>query len=261
MRCIFCKLDSDSSLSIEHIVPESLGNTDHVLPRGWVCDRCNNYVSRKIEKPFLDSLYARSARFEMHVPNKKGRIPPAIGLHSQSGTRVAMFYDPADGRLCVGPEDGEDESKWIASVKSGERGTLYIPRVETPENDYITARFVAKVALEVLAHRCLDMDGWNDEIVDKPELDELRNYVRRGNPNLIWPVHIRQLYKRESLFADGDSAPYQVLHEWTILNTQDREFCVIVVIFGIEYSINLGGPEIDGYLVWLEKNDHRSPLY
>ncbi len=74
-------------------------------------------------------------------------------------------------------------------------------------------------------------------------------------------MHIRQLYEREALFADGDSAPYQVLHEWTILNTQESEFYVVAAILGIEYSINLGGPEIDGYLVWLKKNNHRSPLY
>jgi hypothetical protein len=197
----------------------------------------------------------------MHVPNKKGRIPHAIGLHAQSGTRVAMFYDAADGQVCVGADEGEDESKWIASLKSTERGTLYIPRVEAPEQGYVTARFIGKVALEVLAQRCLDVNGWNDEIVDKAELDELRHYVRFGNPNLIWPVHIRQIYQREFLFADADAAPYQVLHEWTILNTQDDEFFVIAAIFGIEYSINLGGPEIDGYLKWLKKNDHKSPLY
>ncbi len=36
MRCIFCKTDSDSSRSVEHIIPESLGNTDYVLPPGCV---------------------------------------------------------------------------------------------------------------------------------------------------------------------------------------------------------------------------------
>src|SRR6476659_2147352 len=88
MRCIFCKLNSESSVSIEHIIPESLGNVEHVLPRGWVCDRCNNYIAREVEKPFLETLYAKSARFEMRVPSKKKRVPPAIGFHPESTTRI-----------------------------------------------------------------------------------------------------------------------------------------------------------------------------
>src|SRR5258708_8293881 len=125
MRCIFCKTDSSSSISIEHIIPQSLGNTEYVLPRGWVCDRRNNYFSRKIEKPFLESLYGTVSRFEMQVPNKKGCIPPVIGFHAESGSRVALFYDPTDGSRCVGAGDGEDESRWIAAVKSRKKGTLY----------------------------------------------------------------------------------------------------------------------------------------
>ncbi|MBT3070018.1 HNH endonuclease [Rhodomicrobium sp. Az07] len=34
------------------LVPESLGNRQHVLPKGIVCDGCNNYFSRKVENRF-----------------------------------------------------------------------------------------------------------------------------------------------------------------------------------------------------------------
>jgi hypothetical protein len=260
MRCIFCKVNSDSSVSIEHIIPESLGYVDHVLPRGWVCDRCNNYISRKVEKPFLDTLYAKSTRFEMRVPSKRGRIPPGIGFHAQSRTRVALVYDEA-GTICVGADEGEDETRWVSSILAGEEGTLYIPSPRSPDNDYVTARFIAKVALEVLAKQCAEINGWNDEVVEKLELDEIRNYVRRGVPNLVWPVNIRNLYDKVFLFEDGDDPSYQVLHEWIILSTQPGEFFVVVAIFGIEYSINLGGPEIEGYQQWLQANAHASPLY
>ena len=52
VRCIFCKTKSSACVSVEHIIPESLGNTQHILPRGWVCDSCNNYMATKVEKPF-----------------------------------------------------------------------------------------------------------------------------------------------------------------------------------------------------------------
>lgn len=78
MRCIFCKQDSSGSVSVEHIVPESLGNTQHVLPVGVVCDACNQYFARKVERQLLESPMFRLLRSNMAVPNKRGRIPTWI---------------------------------------------------------------------------------------------------------------------------------------------------------------------------------------
>ena len=75
MRCIFCKNTSAESKSVEHIIPESLGNTAHTLSPGIVCDKCNQYFALKVEKPVLDSRVFRSLRSTMDVPNKKRRIP------------------------------------------------------------------------------------------------------------------------------------------------------------------------------------------
>ena len=260
MRCIFCKSNSEGSVSVEHVIPESLGNEDHILPRGWVCDGCNNYLATKVEKPFLDSLYGRSSRSSMGVPNKRGRIPPAEGWHAQSRTRVELVHVPGEG-MCVGAAPGEDASRWVESFQTNTHGTLYIPTPDTPEPNGVTARFIAKVALEVLALRCADVTGWNDELVDKPELDELRRYVRRGIPNLLWPVHIRRLYAQDFLFPGDAHGPHQVLHEFDILHTPEGEYFVVVAIFGLEYTINVGGPELDGYHAWLKSNGDKSPLY
>ena len=75
MRCIFCKTSSDDSKSVEHIIPESLGNVAHTLSAGIVCDKCNQYFALKVEKPVLDSNVFRTIRSRMNVPNKKGRVP------------------------------------------------------------------------------------------------------------------------------------------------------------------------------------------
>lgn len=75
MRCIFCKQDSSASRSVEHIIPESLGNTDHVLPVGVVCDGCNQYFARKVERQVLESPMFRLLRLDMGIPNKRGRVP------------------------------------------------------------------------------------------------------------------------------------------------------------------------------------------
>ena len=73
MRCIFCKC-SDSASSREHVVPESLGNTEHLAPENAVCSGCNAYFAIKIEKPVLDSPFLRFLRAERRIPNKKGRF-------------------------------------------------------------------------------------------------------------------------------------------------------------------------------------------
>ena len=46
-----------------------------------------------------------------------------------------------------------------------------------------------------------------------------------------------------------------------VLFTELGEVYFVIAMHGIEYAINLGGPFIDRYEFWLEKNKHESPLY
>jgi|HubBroStandDraft_5_1064220.scaffolds.fasta_scaffold89171_2 hypothetical protein len=39
------------------------------------------------------------------------------------------------------------------------------------------------------------------------------------------------------------------------------EYYFILAIFGLEFALNLGGPEVDGYLAWLNCHEGASPLY
>jgi HNH endonuclease len=266
MHCLFCKANSESSKSREHIIPESLGNKDHVLPSGWVCDSCNNYLARKVEAPFLETRYGTSSRFEMRIPNKKGRIPIGTGFHPQSRSMVDIMIDKNGWNIFAA--QSEDESRFVNSVRTKNRGSLYIPSSGDPELNYETARFIGKVGLEILAYRCMDVEGWNDEVVNKIELDELRNYVRRGKPGFVWPINIRRIYPTDHEFLDKTDETFQVLHEWDILfipsaqgDESVGEFYATIAILGIEYAINLGGPELDSYLQWLKDKDNQSYLY
>jgi hypothetical protein len=266
MRCIFCKNKSDNSKSREHIVPESLGNEKHILPLGWVCDSCNNYLSRKVEAPFLETWYGKTSRFEMGIPSKKGRIPIATGLYPQSRSMVNLMIDK-DG-LSIFAANEADESRFVNSIRTQTRGSIYVPTAGEPELNYETARFIGKVGLEILAYRGVNIDGWNEELVNKTELDELRNYVRQGKPGFVWPVHIRRIYPANREFSDEIAPSFQVLHEWDILfipaSHADEvfgEFYAVIAILGVEYAINLGGPELEGYMRWLKDNENKSCLY
>lgn len=268
MRCIFCKLLSDSSRSKEHIIPESLENKEHVLPAGWVCDDCNNYFARKVEAPFLESMYGQNSRFEMAVRNKKGQATPAVGFHPAS--RSIVHIQAGDDGFGIYAAPGEDEARFIKSLQSQKKGRLYVPAPILPPPGYETSRFIAKIGLEVLAHRCLDLPGWNDELVEKVELDEIRNYVRRGRPGFTWPISMRRIYPADFVFTDAVDPQFQVLHEFNILwiESEDStptafrgETFAVIAIFGVEYVINLGGPELDGFERWRKANGEQSYLY
>ena len=55
MTCIFCEEPIGKS-SIEHIVPESLGNLWYTLPSGFVCNTCNGNFSKFEDKAIIPSL-------------------------------------------------------------------------------------------------------------------------------------------------------------------------------------------------------------
>jgi hypothetical protein len=99
-----------------------------------------------------------------------------------------------------------------------------------------------------------------DEIINKKELDEIRNYVRFGMGPSIWPYYLRRIYNEDELFKDGEES-FQVLHEYDLLFTEGKESYIVVAIMGFEYCLNLGGPFLDGYLAWLSENNNKSPLY
>lgn len=213
MRCIFCKADSSATGSIEHIIPESLGNTAHTLSIGLVCDDCNRYFGTKIEQPLLSSTIFRDLRRNMSIPNKKGRLPP-----------------PATPDV------------------------PFLPSYRT------MGRFLGKIGIEALAARTHQIDGWEHDVIDKRELDEIRHYVRYDRGKEDWPFSFRTLYPVEAVFREGAES-FQVLHEYDLLLTDGNELYIIVAILGVEFALNLGGPELDGYMAWVERHDFKSPLY
>lgn len=258
-RCIFCKQDSGTSVNVEHIIPEAFGNKEHILPAGVVCDTCNNYFGLKIEKPLLDSHYFRHVRFRNRISNKEGTIPTIEAYLLPNLMSVEIMVDKMGKSIFASKE--KDTREFIHTISSKDNFSLIFPAELPQPDDRLVSRFLGKVGIEVLAHRFLDIPEGLNEVIDKPELDELRDYTRFGNAKKNWPYHRRRIYPEGKIFYKEDVGEYEVLHEFNLLYTESCEIYLVAVIFGIEYSINLGGPELDGYLEWLKKHDNRSPLY
>ena len=261
MNCIFCKCDSSSSVSVEHIIPESLGNKEHVLPRGIVCDKCNNYFARKVEKPLLDFDFFIHARVKNFLANKKGRVPTINNtfLLSPKPIRLQLSRDK-DGSRSIYLIDEDREAEFINYLQTHDSGTFVYP-VAAPVDSYLFSRFLAKVGLEVLADKVMKVTGWRKGVIFNKQLDKLRHFARYGAINKNWPYQERRLYEENHRFFDETNENYEVLHEFNTLYTEQQELYAVVIILGIEYAINLDGPEIDGYEKWLAENNHRSPLY
>ncbi|RNJ49702.1 HNH endonuclease [Methylocystis hirsuta] len=258
MRCIFCLESDRPARSVEHIIPESLGNTEHVLPRGVVCDLCNNYLARKVEKPLLDSIHFMNLRGRNVVPNKRGMVPPQYGFCPGAGTPVGIQFSSTEG-LSIGAWDEADDEPFVKYILGSSKGCVLVP-LEARIDERVLARFLGKIGYEILAQRLIAANLDVDALSEQPELALLRRFVRQGDVPDRWPVHRRRIYREGDSFQD-DGQSYEVLHEYTLLCTDQIEIYAIVCLFGEEFVINLGGPSIEGYERWIANNQGRSPLY
>lgn len=259
MRCIFCKKDSSSSVSVEHVIPESLGNKTTTLPKGAVCDACNNYFASKVEKPVLESGEFIRLRFHQQIENKKGRIPETEIFFGKDAVRTRR---KGTLHFRFNSKDFATINKYIGSSGSGQ---MIIPTGGgNPPSDKHLSRLLAKMGLEALSYKWMGNENWNAYVVDHEQLDFIRNYARKPKKNEEWKYSKRRIYDADSDQKIIDGIGYQVMNEWDILVTgsiDDSEFYFVVAIFGVEYAINLGGNSMDGYNMWLEKHNNASPLY
>jgi hypothetical protein len=254
VRCIFCRADSSSSRSEEHIIPHSLGNREHVLKPGIVCDACNNYFSREVERPFLDAPAIQHLRFHELLESRKGSIPPIRGVIPPN-IPVTLYRDYKTGGISV-----DIPAEFVNTVADMPRGKLIYPVSGLPPADPVVSRFMAKVAFEALALRFLDHAEGVDYLCDETQLDPLRDHARRGKYP-VWPVHNRRIYDPDSHVYVGEIDVGQTLHEFDFLVTSANEWYFVFAIFGLELTINLGGPDVEGYERWLVDNNNVSPLY
>lgn len=271
MNCIFCHQLSDNSKSIEHIVPESLGNKNTVLWRGAVCDKCNNYFATKIEKELLDQPYFISLRNRNFIKSKKGKtIPQQVIVSLKDGGYAKAQLDVDENDIHVYLEKEESISSIIANT-----GKIIVPIIPEPEqNNYILSRFLAKCAFEFLVLRVKE-ENFLDfaEYLKSEQFEPLRKYARYGEGYKFWPYYQRRIYGEGDLFIgfEGEKK-YETLNEMDLLsielerktiNEEEHvmvELYFILVIMGVEYTIHIAAPEIDGYEIWLENNNYKSPV-
>lgn len=268
--CIFCHKDSSTSKSIEHIIPESLGNKHHFLPKGYVCDACNHYFAVKIEKELLAQPYFVSMRSRNEILTKKNRLVKERVFFPEVSRTVETALQTTENEINLSFDDDELSDL----IKKGKVKTImasYIPEPVYP--NATMSRFLAKCAYEYFLYN-MGEDKYDlcvQELLGSEFdiLKNLREYARYGKGK-YWQYNQRRIYSEgDCFFNQNRNNCYELLHEMKFFIKEHRrysngnveaEIYFVMCIAGIEYAICISDPDISEYQKWLEDHEGLSPL-
>lgn len=199
MKCLFCKQPSILSTSVEHIVPESLGNKSFVLAKGIVCDQCNHYFAVKIEKPVLENEFFKSLRFRNNILNKKNKLPKGSVTIPQTNFKTEVSVDKEDKQSYHITLD----DKSISLILEGNIKEIHLNSGEFPKNSQHVSRLLAKIGLEMMAHRLKKHPEGLEYLVEEIQLDPIREYARYNHKRENWIYNSRKIYEENKKFEDG----------------------------------------------------------
>jgi len=268
MQCIFCHKDSSNSKSVEHIIPESLGNKEHFLPKGYVCDACNNYFSIKIEKELLAQPYFVSMRFWNDIKTKHGRFVKEPFIFPYIMDISPVSYNPEEKIVYI---ENDSVVNAIISGKCNKAFSLFYDEPDTP--NALMSRFLAKCAYEYFLYN-MGKDKYDLCVQEylgrgKDILKELREYARYGIGK-YWQYNQRRIYSEGDYFYNNnENICYKILHEMKLFVKEHKHFqngnieaemYFVMAIAGIEFAVCVSDPDISNYQKWLNENGRRSPL-
>lgn len=92
--CILCRSTGGPFTSREHPFPESLGNSEIVLPAGVVCDPCNHGTLARLDQAICEFMPVQFRRTMLGVKSKSGSVPRtrlATGVVENTGPASLRF--------------------------------------------------------------------------------------------------------------------------------------------------------------------------
>lgn len=182
--CLFCKAQSPAT-TVEHIIPESLGNDDLLLS-GEVCDKCQNYFGKEVENYVLTKTPLAFWRSFLGIRTKRGELPYVDLSQPKQSKGVWKDHHAAhDNGVCFA--FGEDGTALFDvacpqmrnDILEGDKNRFNF--VFTPKVLFMLGRFMLKVGLELV---CLD----DSSRARAALFDAARRYARTGSMNDLWPL-------------------------------------------------------------------------
>jgi len=165
-KCIYCLKTSGSFTSQEHIIPEGLGNEDLILPKGFVCDTCNNGILSKLDNCLLKFEPISFLRVIYTQYTKEGKLPKE-NYQNISVNKIRPRYVVFTAK---------DKSGWVKNLKENTDGQVsFSINVKGKRFDpKRIGRSLYKIALGMVA-----FDRGFDAACDT-KYNEAREFILRG---------------------------------------------------------------------------------
>jgi hypothetical protein len=168
-KCIFCRTEVKQN-SIEHIIPESLGNKYYLLPNGSICRKCNNIFS-DFEDKALSKTMLGFERARLGIPTKRGKAAMATsGQFKWTGNK--------DFKKNIVTIEGLTEES-ISNFNEKD-GSFQITISDFDKSEMATAKLLLKIGFESI------FKSQKRNIFDQYSFEELRQYLTKNNNN-DWP--------------------------------------------------------------------------
>ena len=161
--CLVCRSQEGPFTSREHPFPESLGNTEIVLPPGVVCDRCNHGPLSTLDQTICEFMPVQMRRTMLGVKSKAGSVPRTrltTGVVESTGPAALRFL-PNGGKAMLRETFRDGDTVGLRfDLKGGRRVT---PRYASE-----LSRWLLKTALELawLDHGEMMLEARFDHIRD-----------------------------------------------------------------------------------------------
>lgn len=143
-KCIYCLSETGSFNTEEHIFPESLAGDEIYLPKGFVCDACNNGISSQLDNDLINFEPIAMLRVQYTPYTKAGKFPKA-----NFSNMLLEKTDPNHIKIKVKDKTGGPQNKKI--FEDGQVA-FNLTWKGKKLNWKLYARAIYKIALGLIAH-------------------------------------------------------------------------------------------------------------
>lgn len=256
MNCIFCKEQTTGSSSVEHIIPESLGNKEFILEKGWVCDKCNNYFAIKIEQQLLQIPFFLQNRHDLDIKSKRKKIPSKNAFLLDENNTQIKFKKDKNAKESI--EINNDDLEQLVEAGIQEIASIDIV-FGPPFNNEFVSKFLGKIGIEFLAFKA-NAQGFDESYYNQDCLDNIKRYVRKGGKNEVWPYTVRQIYNPEYGLED-ENGYFKIISTWAYILTADNQLLFQFLFVGTEFTIDLINPNTLSVEQWFRENNNKSVVF
>jgi len=213
--CLVCRQSDGGFTTVEHALPESLGNTGIVLDNGVVCDRCNNGTLSDLDQALTEFWPLKLRRTFLGIQSKAGKIPVT---RFEAGTVSNM----GDAKIVIEHLYANDNTTLKKTSLSGNRVKLDLA---IKGGKRMTPRYCAKISRALLkgALECAWLD--QGETMLDPKWDHVREAIL-GQDRRGYLLLVRK--------ADPDFVSLQLTYDTFTRTSDDREFIGVATnLFGV----------------------------